>query len=405
MTEYSPAEFDVNVASPPGWGDLQWFEAQGFMVDMGSLYDFLSRLEDRRNCRGIRYKLVNILAFVVLAKLAGEDRLTSISEWVWHRKEALAKAMGLKRPQAPHRTTYSRILGETLEVEELEEAVGNFFAGIPADGQLVQIAIDGKTLRGSIPGGQKRGVHLMAAYVPGEGVVLAQVEVDGKENEIKAAPRLLEAIDLRSKVVSGDAMLAQRQLSSQVVEGGGEYVWAVKKNQPQLREDIATLFADEDVPENGAAAETVDKGHGRIEKRSLRASTGLNDYLDWPYVQQVFQVERRFEYVKEGKTTHERVYGITSLGIDQATPQRLLEIVRSHWNIENGLHYRRDETLREDWCHLRLGHGQRMMAAVNNLVLNLVLGLLLRRGVRNVPRQRRWYAARWNEALKLITSV
>ena len=84
------------------------------MVDMGSLYDFLSRLEDRRNCRGIRYKLVNILAFVVLAKLAGEDRLTSISEWVWHRKEALAKAMGLKRPQAPHRTTYSRILGETL---------------------------------------------------------------------------------------------------------------------------------------------------------------------------------------------------------------------------------------------------------------------------------------------------
>ena len=86
-------------------------------------------------------------------------------------------------------------------------------------------------------------------------------------------------------------MLAQRQLSSQVVEGGGEYVWAVKKNQPQLREDIATLFADEDVPENGAAAETVDKGHGRIEKRSLRASTGLNDYLDWPYVQQVFQVE------------------------------------------------------------------------------------------------------------------
>ena len=226
------------------------------------------------------------------------------------------------------------------------------------------------------------------------------MEVDGKENEIKAAPRLLEAIDLRSKVVSGDAMLAQRQLSSQVVEGGGEYVWAVKKNQPQLREDIATLFADEDVPENGAAAETVDKGHGRIEKRSLRASTGLNDYLDWPYVQQVFQVERRFEYVKEGKTTHERVYGITSLGIDQATPQRLLEIVRSHWNIENGLHYRRDETLREDWCHLRLGHGQRMMAAVNNLVL----GLLLRRGVSNVPQQRRWYAARWDEALKLITS-
>ena len=359
------------------------------MVDMGSLYDFLSRLEDRRNCRGIRYKLVNILAFVVLAKLAGEDRLTGISEWVWHRKEALAKAMGLKRPQAPHRTTYSRILGETLEVEELEEAVGNFFAGIPADGQLVQIAIDGKTLRGSIPGGQKRGVHLMAAYVPGEGVVLAQVEVDGK-------------------VVSGGAMLAQHQLSAQVVEGGGEYVWTVKKNQSQLRDDIAALFQCEPCEPAAAtgvrdsfSAAALDKGHGRIEKRVLTASSDLNDYLDWPHVQQVFRLERRFEYVNQGRTTCETVYGITSLRPDQASPQRLLEIVRTHWNIENGLHYRWDETLREDWCHLRLGHTQRMMAAVNNLVL----GLLLRRGVRNVPRQRRWYAARWNEALKLITSV
>jgi hypothetical protein len=212
------------------------------MVDMGSLYDFLSRLEDRRDSRGIRYKLVNILIFALLSKLAGEDRLTGISEWVWHRKEALAKALGLKRPQAPHRTTYGRVLGGTLEVEELAAAVGNFFAGGSGDGQLVQIAIDGKTLRGSIPWGQSRGVHLMAAYIPGEGVVLAQVEVEGKENEIKAAPRLLESIDLGGKVVSADAMLAQRQLSTQIVEAGGQYVWTIKKNQPQLHDDIATFF-------------------------------------------------------------------------------------------------------------------------------------------------------------------
>ena len=253
---------------------------------MGSLYDFLSRLEDRRDARGIRYKLAHILVFVVLAKLAGEDRLTGIAEWVRHRKEALAKALRLRHCQVPHRTTSSRIFGETLDVDECEGAMGGFFANIPADGQLVQVAIDGKALRGSIPAGQTQGVHLMAAYLPGEGVVLAQVEVESKENEIKAAPRLLGSIDLRSKVVSGDAMLAQRQLSSQGVEGGGEYVWTVKKNQPQLREDIATFFASEGVAENVAAAESVNKGHGRIEKRSLRASTGLNDYLDWPYVQQ-----------------------------------------------------------------------------------------------------------------------
>jgi predicted transposase YbfD/YdcC len=251
----------------------------------------------------------------------------------------------------------------------------------------------------------------MAAYVPGEGVVLAQVEVDGKENEIKAAPRLLEAIDLRSKVVSGDAMLAQRQLSAQVVEGGGEYVWTVKKNQSQLRDDIAALFQCEPCEPCEPAAATgvrdsfsaaaLDKGHGRIEKRVLTASDGLNDYLDWPGVQQVFQLARRFEYIQEGKTTCETVYGIPAWGWTRSAPRRLLEIVRTHWEVENGLNYRRDETLREDWCHLRLGHTQRVMAAINNLVL----GLLLRRGVKNVPQQRRRYAARWNEALKLVTSV
>ena len=167
----------------------------------------------------------------------------------------------------------------------------------------------------------------MAAYVPGEGVVLAQVEVDGKENEIKAAPRLLEAIDLRSKVVSGDAMLAQRQLSAQVVEGGGEYVWTVKKNQPQLRDDIAAFFqcepcepAAETGVRDSFSASVLDKGHGRIEKRVLTASSGLNDYLDWPHAQQVFRLERRFEYVNQGKTTCETVYGITSLRPDQASP-------------------------------------------------------------------------------------
>ena len=174
MTEYSFPELDVNAAEA-----LEPSVASVFMVDMGSVFDFLSRLEDRRNAWGLRYKLVHILTFVLLAKLAGEDRLSGIAEWVWHRKEALARALGLERPQAPHRTTYSRILGETLDVAELEEAAGRFFSASLTEGQLVQVVIDGKTLRGSIPAGDSRGVHLMAAYLPGEGVVLAQVEVDG----------------------------------------------------------------------------------------------------------------------------------------------------------------------------------------------------------------------------------
>lgn len=394
--EYSPDRIDVN-------GD-----GQGLVVDLGSLYEYLSRLEDRRAARGVRYELVNILVFVVLAKLAGEDRLTGIAEWVFHRRKRLARALGLSRPQSPHRTTYSRILGEVIDVDEFEKAVHSFFASTLKVKEGIQVAIDGKALRGSIPAGQTRGVHLLAAYVPDEGWVLAQVEVDGKENEIKAAPRLLESIDLRGKIVSADAMLAQRELSIQIVQAGGQYVWTVKDNQPKLRDDIATLFEGEscvagfspaikDFPSNT----TTDKGHGRIEQRTLTASSDLNEYLDWPHAQQVFKVRRHVQRVKDSKTTDEITYGITSLGPHQADPKRLSEIVRTHWQIENGLHYRRDETLREDWCHLRMGHTQRMMAAINNLVL----GLLLRRGVRNVPQKRRLYAAHWNQALKLITSA
>ena len=401
----SLAEFDVNVCWPwdlsEGSGsEGSGSEGSGFVVDWGSLYDFLTRLEDRRDPRGVRYPLARVLALTLLAKLAGEDRLTGIAEWVEHRKEALARALGLARPQAPHRTTYSRILGSTVTVEDFEGMAGAFFAQSRRLGAMVQLTIDGKTLRGSIGTGETQGEHLLAAYLPGEGVVLAQVAVDREENEITAAPRLLETIDLRDKVVSGDAMLTQRELSRQVVESGGDYLWSVKDNQPRLRDDLATCFADASPPEPGLAA-TVEKGHGRIEQRCLWASAGLNGYLDWPYVRQVFRLDRRTQCVKTGVVTNETVYGITSLSPERADPQQLLSLARGHWNIENGLHYRRDETLREDWCHLRLGHTQRMMAAINNLVL----GLLLRRGVKNVPQQRRRYAAHWDEALKLITSA
>ena len=394
------AQFDVNVCWPWDLDEGSGNEGSGFVVDWGSLYEFLTRLEDRRDPRGVRYPLAWVLTLTLLAKLAGEDRLTGIAEWVEHRKEALARAMGLSRAQAPHRTTYSRILGSTLSVEDFEGMAGAFFAQSRQPGATVQLTIDGKTLRGSIGTGETRGEHLLAAYLPGEGVVLAQVAVDRKENEITAAPGLLETIDLRDKVVSGDAMLTQRELSRQVVERGGDYLWSVKDNQPQLRDDLITCFADAS-PSEPSLATTVEKGHGRIEQRRLWASADLNDYLDWPCVQQVFRLDRHTQCVKTGVVTSETVYGITSLSPEQASPQQLLSLARGHWNIENGLHYRRDETLREDWCHLRFGHTQRMMAAINNLVL----GLLLRRGVKNVPQQRRRYAAHWNEALKLITSV
>jgi len=374
-------------------------------MDLGSLYDWLCCLKDCRHARGVRYALVTILVYVILAKLAGEDHVSGIAHWVDLRKDALAQALNLRRVRAPHRTTYSRILGRVIALEDFKEVVRSFFASQPKAGVSVQVCMDGKTMRGTIPAGQSRGLHLLGIFLPAEGWMIVQVEVDGKENEITAAPRVLSSVDLRGKIVTGDAIFAQRNLSVQIVEAGGDYVWTVKDNQVQLRQDIATLFEPEScvkgfspAPKDLRSAETHEKAHGRREHRTLTASTELKGYLDWPYAEQVYRLEREFTRIADGKITHEVAYGISSLTAQEADAARLLHLTRGHWGIENGAHYRRDQTLREDWCHLRTGHAAHMMSAINNLILKLLLG----RGVTNVPEARREYGADWGKALHLI---
>ena len=179
----------------------------------------------------------------------------------------------------------------------------------------------------------------------------------------------------------------------------------MKGNQEALAEDIAVHFELAPLakgccpaPVPFPSAQSVDKGHGRLECRTIQVSSALRGYLDWPYAEQVFKLERHTRRLKDGKETRQTVYGITSLRAEKASPQRLLALVRKHWQIENGLHYRRDETLREDWCHLRIGHAQQAMAIINNLVL----GLLLRQRHKNVPQARRFYAAYPEKAIRLI---
>jgi len=302
-------------------------------------------------------------------------------------------------------STYIRILGRVVQADELEKVVCQYFANQPGAGRSVVVALDGKTLRGTIRARQTQGLHLLAAYLPAEGWVLLQVVVSSQGNEITAAPKVIKCLDLRGKIITGDAILAQRDLSAQIVEGGGDYVWTVKENQTQLRQDIETLFQPESTVK-GFSPGTKDlrtdngweKGHGRLEHRTLTASAELKGYVNWPGAEQVFRLDREIKRLADGRLTHETVYGITSLTADEANPHRLRELIRSHWGIENGLHYRRDETLREDWCHLRIGDAPQVMAAINNLVL----GLLLTRRITNVPQARRRLAAHPDEALQLI---
>jgi len=378
----------------------------GIIFSLNSLYAYLLKLTDRRQRRGIRYQLATVLILLILAKLCGQDKPYGIAEWVHNRSEALVEALQLKRTRLPHHSTYRRILDTSLEGEELEQVISAYVRQLPQVGQSVVIAMDGKTLRGTITTDDPLGLHLLAAYLPGEGVVLLQMVVEkDKENEIVVAPKLLQCLDLRGKIVVADAMHAQRHLSAQIVAAGGDYVWIVKANQPMTRQAIERLFAPEkpvaglgDPPMAFQRARTVDKAHGRLEERTITVSSLLQDYLDWPGVDQVFKLERRFTDLATGAVDQAVRYGLTSLPSQKASPKRLLEIVRSEWGIENGLHYRRDVTFEEDATRMTSKPAARAMAAINNLVASL----LAIQGFQNFAQARRLFDARPHQALAII---
>jgi predicted transposase YbfD/YdcC len=374
------------------------------VFDFGTIYRQFQSLADTRKRRGVRYPLAVLLTIAVMAKLAGSSGARAIADWAALRAEILAELFDLQRPRMPHLTTWTRVFAHAVVLEAFEQVVAQISAPVstaevPARGSL-QVCLDGKTLRGTIPLGHTRGVHLLAAYHAEQGVVLAQMAVDAKVNEIVVAPQVLEQVELTGVVVSGDAMFAHRRLSTQIVEAGGDYFWWVKDNQPSLLADLELLFTEEYVragwsapPVDFTTATTIEKGHGRLEQRVLTASSMLADYQDWPYLAQVVKVERtRTTKLKE---THEVAYGITSLPAADADAARLLALGRGHWRIENGLHYRRDVTLQEDASRVRRGQAPQVLAALNNLVC----GLCGRAGVGNLAAVQRICARRLDQWL------
>jgi predicted transposase YbfD/YdcC len=375
------------------------------IFSISSLYSYLLKLKDRRKPRGLRYELATVVLLFCLAKICGQDSPSGVADWVQNRSEYIAEGLHLKRRKMPHHSTYRRLLAE-VGGDQFDALIGDFLVHLSEVGQEVVIAIDGKTFCGTITLDDPFGLHLLAAYLPGKGIVLMQMVVEkDKENEIVVAPKLLQSLDLHGKIVVGDAMQTQRDLSVQIVEAGGEFVWTVKDNQPNTRKAIAQLFAPEKpVPGLGCPpmdfgqAKTIEKNGGRLENRAITTSSLLNDYLDWPSVGQVFKLERRFTDLATGKLHHEIQYGLTSLTADEASPARLLAIVRSEWGIENGLHYRRDVTFHEDQTRMTNKSAARAMATINNLVV----GLFKHLGFDNHAQARRFFDANPGKALALI---
>jgi predicted transposase YbfD/YdcC len=379
----------------------------GIVYSLGSLYDRFQRISDPRKAKGKRYSLVTLMVLIFLAKLCNQDTPVEIADWAKNHAQELAKLLKLHRSWMPHHNTYRRVFQDIISEAEFGQLMQEYHQA-QADETGETLAMDGKTLRGTRIADQQRSDHVLSVYDGQNQRVVAQEAVDTKENEIVAAPKALEQVPLAGKIVTGDAMHTQRAISAYIVERGGDYLWPVKENQERLYQDIQCLFSP-DKPKPGfgkivvdfQGTEKVNCGHGRIEKRYLQTSAMLNDYLDWPGIGQVYRLERKFTWVRQGKvykTSCEVEFGITSLSRENASPERVLTMRRKHWLIETGLHYRRDVTFHEDTTRMTKGVAGRILAIVHNLVL----GLLKMAGFTNAAQGRRWFAGHLQDAFALL---
>lgn len=381
---------------------------------VASLYEALQKVPDPRRGQGRRYELALILCLLVLAKLAGQKTLSGATEWIRHRGASLAKSFGLPRTSMPCQMTYCNVLarvdGKQLDAIlsacfvkwEAQSRCGNEPSRLQTpQGQAdhAHLAIDGKTLRAT--GSQPHPIHQLSCYEVATGIVLWHRDIQEKQNEISALKPLLAASLIKGRILTLDAMHTQCALCRQIHRLGGDYVLIAKDNQPTLREDIVDLFEDR-TPDRRRwqQAETWDKGHGRLEHRQITCSPDLNEWFgkDWEGIEQVFRLERTGRILKTQQIRHEVVYGLSSLSLRQAPPERMLQLIRDHWAIENGLHYRRDGSLGEDACQTRTGSVPSLLAQLNSAVLSL----MDRAGVRNVARQMRYFDAHLEQALDLV---
>ena len=230
------------------------------------------------------------------------------------------------------------------------------------------MALDGKTLRRSFDRASAASpLHLVSAWAADQRLVLGQLAVGDKSNEIVAVPKLLELLSLKGMIVTADALNCQRQIARQVIEQGGDYVLALKGNQPALLDDVRRFLDDPETPMTDASE--TDAGHGRIETRTASLSgdiAWLQDSHAWPGLAAIGKVTATRE-IDAKTSTHTRYYLLSQV----FDPARFNDIVRSHWSIENGLHWVLDVIMDEDQLRNRKDHGPENLAALRRLALNL----------------------------------
>ncbi len=294
--------------------------------------------------------------------------------WVAIEQFGLAKEawftelLGLKHG-IPSHDTFGEVYA-AIDTEQFSVCFSRWVADLASLTEGEVIAIDGKCLRRSLDQASKKAaIHMVSAWAQHNNLVLGQVKVDDKSNEITAIPKLLSRLDIAGAVITIDAMGCQKKIAEQIKQQGGDYVFSLKGNQGTLHDDVKTFFTSSLSPK--VTLVSYEGEHGRIETRSIRATADiawLQERHDWKSLRSIIAITATRE--TDNKVTEEIRYFISSL--DANDPERLERVVRAHWAIENNLHWVLDIAFDKDSNRTRKGHSAANLAVIRHIALNLI---------------------------------